>query len=288
MKLRLERRHPRDHHAVQRGPARRPRLPGRARALAGRRRLHRHRPPRLAGRGRDADRGEKRQVLETCVRAVGDRVPVVPGIAALSTAEAVALAQDAQQIGCAGLMVLPPYVYSTDWREMKAHVAAVLDATDLPCMLYNNPVAYRTDFTPEQIAELAAALPEPARRQGVEHRRAARHRHPRAPGRPPGDAGRRRRRDRRRRRRGRGRLDRGAGQRLPGRVGGAVPATRWKDAARRRTRSTAGSCRCCAWTPCRSSCSSSSWCRSRSGRAARACGRRGCAGRRGARGARWP
>jgi len=82
------------------------------------------------------------------VRAVGERVPVVPGISSLATAEAVALAQDARQIGCAGLMVLPPYVYSSDWREMRAHVAAILDATELPCLLYNNPVAYRTDFTP--------------------------------------------------------------------------------------------------------------------------------------------
>ena len=111
------------------------------------------------GEGATLTAAEKRQVLETCVRAVGDRVPVVPGISSLSTAEAVALAQDARQIGCAGLMVLPPYVYSSDWREMRAHVAAVLDATELPCLLYNNPVAYRTDFTPEHVAELALAHP---------------------------------------------------------------------------------------------------------------------------------
>jgi 4-hydroxy-tetrahydrodipicolinate synthase len=97
-------------------------------------------------------------VLETCVAAVGDRVPVIPGIAALSTAEAVELAKDAKSIGASGLMVLPPYVYSTDWREMKAHVRAVIAATDLPCMLYNNPVAYKTDFVPAQIAELAEEL----------------------------------------------------------------------------------------------------------------------------------
>lgn len=102
---------------------------------------------------------EKRRVLEVCVAAVGDRVPVIPGIAALSTAEAVALAKDAKSIGCSGLMVLPPYVYSTDWREMKAHVRAVIAATDLPCMLYNNPVAYKTDFVPAQIVELARELP---------------------------------------------------------------------------------------------------------------------------------
>src|ERR1044071_5346691 len=72
--------------------------------------------------------------------------PLVAGIAALSTAEAVALAKGAQDAGCAGLMVLPPYVYSTDWREMKAHVQAVMRATKLSCMLYNNPIAYKTDF----------------------------------------------------------------------------------------------------------------------------------------------
>ena len=53
-------------------------------------------------------------------------------------------------------MVLPPYVYVSDWREMKAHVSAVIGATKLSCMLYNNPVAYKTDFLPAQIAELAA------------------------------------------------------------------------------------------------------------------------------------
>ena len=52
-------------------------------------------------------------------------------------------------------MVLPPYVYKGDWREMKAHVTAVFRATSLSCMLYNNPLAYGTDFLPEQIAELA-------------------------------------------------------------------------------------------------------------------------------------
>lgn len=102
---------------------------------------------------------EKRAILETCVKAAGDRVPIIAGIAALSTAEAVRLATDAKSIGCSGLMVLPPYVYSTDWREMKAHVRAVIAATDLPCMLYNNPVAYKTDFLPTHIAELAAELP---------------------------------------------------------------------------------------------------------------------------------
>jgi 4-hydroxy-tetrahydrodipicolinate synthase len=79
----------------------------------------------------------------------------VAGIASLSTEEAVELAQAAERVGCSGLMVLPPYVYSSDWREMKAHVQTVIRATKLSCMLYNNPIAYKTDFLPNQIQEVA-------------------------------------------------------------------------------------------------------------------------------------
>lgn len=98
---------------------------------------------------------EKVALWSTLVVAVGDRVPVVAAIASLNTAEAVTLAKRAADVGCRGLMVLPPYVYRSEWREMKAHVESVLRATNLSCMLYNNPVAYGTDFLPEQIRELA-------------------------------------------------------------------------------------------------------------------------------------
>jgi 1-pyrroline-4-hydroxy-2-carboxylate deaminase len=111
------------------------------------------------GEGATLSPNEKRKILETCVTTLGERAPVVAAVSALSTADAVAIARDAKSIGCRGLMVLPPYVYSSDWREMKAHVDAVIRATDLPCMLYNNPVAYRTDFVADQIGELARELP---------------------------------------------------------------------------------------------------------------------------------
>ncbi len=98
---------------------------------------------------------EKAAVLRTVLQAVAERGAVVPGVAALATADAVQFARSAESLGCAGLMVLPPYVYSTDWREMKAHVSAVIGATRLPCMLYNNPLAYKTDFSAVQMQELA-------------------------------------------------------------------------------------------------------------------------------------
>jgi 4-hydroxy-tetrahydrodipicolinate synthase len=100
---------------------------------------------------------EKALLVRTAVAAVGDRIPVVLGVAALSTAEAVALARAGERAGARGLMVLPPYVYPGDWPELRAHVGAVLAATPLPGMLYNNPPAYRADFLPGQVAELAAA-----------------------------------------------------------------------------------------------------------------------------------
>jgi len=109
------------------------------------------------GDGATLNSAEKTEVLKTCIAAVAGRVPIVAGIAALSTADAVSLAQDAELAGCSGLMVLPPYVYLGDWRENKAHVAAVFEATKLSCMLYNNPVAYKVDYVPEQVVELLAA-----------------------------------------------------------------------------------------------------------------------------------
>lgn len=98
---------------------------------------------------------EKISILETCKRSVGDRVPVIAGIAGLSTAESVALAKRAEDVGCDGLMVLPPYVHKGDWRESKAHFDAVIRATSLSCMLYNNPIAYGTDISANQARELA-------------------------------------------------------------------------------------------------------------------------------------
>ena len=108
------------------------------------------------GEGATLSFTEKPAVLCTCVQAVQGRAPVVAAISALTTSEAVSLAKAAADLGCDGLMVLPPYVYQGSWREMKTHVAAVFQATPLSCMLYNNPIAYGTDFLPEQIHELAA------------------------------------------------------------------------------------------------------------------------------------
>jgi len=111
--------------------------------------------PGSLGEGATLSDEEKCELWEICVDAVGATAPVVAAISALSTPSAIGLAKAAEQAGCSGLMVLPPYVYRGDWRETKTHMMAVINATPLSCMLYNNPIAYGTDFLPENIAELA-------------------------------------------------------------------------------------------------------------------------------------
>ncbi len=100
---------------------------------------------------------EKIAVLSRLCERTRGRCPIVAGVSGMSTAEAVDLARDAERVGCRGLMVLPPYVYRGDWRETRAHLGAVIAATSLSCMLYNNPIAYGTDILPHQIKELAEA-----------------------------------------------------------------------------------------------------------------------------------
>lgn len=99
---------------------------------------------------------EKIEILKRVKRALRGRAPLIAGISSLNTAEAEALAKAAYTAGADGLMVLPPYVYRGDWRETEAHLSAVFRATPLSCMLYNNPIAYGTDVTPEEMVLLRA------------------------------------------------------------------------------------------------------------------------------------
>lgn len=98
---------------------------------------------------------EKRDVLKAALEAASGRVPVLAGVAEFSTAAACRLAEDAQAMGIDGLMVLPGMVYKSDARETIRHFRTVAKASDLPIMVYNNPVSYGVDISPEGFAELA-------------------------------------------------------------------------------------------------------------------------------------
>ncbi|MCP5114900.1 MAG: dihydrodipicolinate synthase family protein, partial [bacterium] len=98
---------------------------------------------------------EKLDVLRMAVETAGGRVPVLTGVAEYTTAGAVRFAGTAARVGVDGLMVLPAMVYKTDPRETLAHFRTVAKATELPIMVYNNPIAYGTDITPPMFADLA-------------------------------------------------------------------------------------------------------------------------------------
>ncbi|MEX2301850.1 MAG: dihydrodipicolinate synthase family protein [Bryobacterales bacterium] len=98
---------------------------------------------------------EKLTVLRAAVEAVAGRVPVLTGVAEYTTPLACKFAADVEELGVDGLMVLPAMVYKTDPRETITHFRGVARASNLPIMVYNNPVAYGTDITPEMFAELA-------------------------------------------------------------------------------------------------------------------------------------
>lgn len=107
------------------------------------------------GEGATLRAEEKIRILEVCGQVTRGRAPFIAGISGLSTEECVDLAYAAEHAGCNGLMVLPPYVYRGDWRETEAHFSAVLDATPLSCILYNNPIAYGTDLSARDVETLA-------------------------------------------------------------------------------------------------------------------------------------
>jgi dihydrodipicolinate synthase/N-acetylneuraminate lyase len=101
------------------------------------------------------DYREKLDVLKATVGHVAGRVPVLTGVAECTTAKACRFASDAREAGVDGLMVLPAMVYKSDPRETVAHFRRVAAATDLPVMVYNNPVSYHVDITPEMFVDLA-------------------------------------------------------------------------------------------------------------------------------------
>ena len=94
---------------------------------------------------------EKRAVLAAAREVAGGKVPVLSGVSEFTTASAMQFARDSEKIGIDGLMVLPGMVYKSDPRETLNHFTKVAGASDLPVMIYNNPLVYGVDIRPEAL-----------------------------------------------------------------------------------------------------------------------------------------
>jgi 4-hydroxy-tetrahydrodipicolinate synthase len=98
---------------------------------------------------------EKLSIIKEIKRVVNGRIPLLTGVAEYTTALACRFARDAEKLGVDGLMVLPAMVYKSDDRETLTHFRTVARATKVPVMVYNNPVSYSVDISPEMFKELA-------------------------------------------------------------------------------------------------------------------------------------
>ena len=99
---------------------------------------------------------EREQVLKTTLDAAAGRVPVIAGTNAGSTREVVAFSRQAEQLGCVGVMLAPPYYSLPRPEELFAHFRAVNHAIGIPIMLYNYPGRTGVDMAPEFIERLTS------------------------------------------------------------------------------------------------------------------------------------
>lgn len=97
---------------------------------------------------------EKKELVQVAKNKVGEKIPVILNIAEASTTDAIAQAKLAANWGADGLMLLPPMRYKSDDRETATYFKSVALSTDLPIMIYNNPVDYKIDFHPALFDQL--------------------------------------------------------------------------------------------------------------------------------------
>ncbi|MFM6925917.1 MAG: dihydrodipicolinate synthase family protein [Ferruginibacter sp.] len=97
---------------------------------------------------------EKEILVKFAIEKINGKVPVVINIAEGSTREALQQAAYAKAWGAQGIMILPPMRYKSDHRETVTYFKTVADSTDLPMMIYNNPVDYKIEVTLDMFDEL--------------------------------------------------------------------------------------------------------------------------------------
>jgi 4-hydroxy-tetrahydrodipicolinate synthase len=116
-------------------------------------------PNGTVGEGGSLSREERRAVIETVVGASAGRASVCAGISAATAEQAAVYARDAESAGADGAMILPPLLYRADERELVEFFGSAARASDLPLMVYNNPLGSGSDLLPERLALLAREVP---------------------------------------------------------------------------------------------------------------------------------
>ncbi|MCP9487185.1 MAG: dihydrodipicolinate synthase family protein [Gaiellaceae bacterium MAG52_C11] len=101
---------------------------------------------------------ERTQLVETVVRHLDGRIPVLVGTMNASTANAVRYSREAEALGADGLMIVPPYYYTPTEDEIFGYYRAIAEAVSIPIMLYNNPVTSNVDMSAQLVGRLTRAF----------------------------------------------------------------------------------------------------------------------------------
>jgi 4-hydroxy-tetrahydrodipicolinate synthase len=101
------------------------------------------------------DAEQRVAVVQTAIKAARKRVPVVAGVAATSTADAVAQARGYEHLGVDGILAILESYFPLKDSEVEAYFRAIADAVNVPVVLYTNPQFQRSDLTLDVIARLA-------------------------------------------------------------------------------------------------------------------------------------
>ncbi len=102
---------------------------------------------------------ERKTVAERAVRLVAGQIPVIIHVGTADTATTVALAEHATRLGCDAIAVVPPYYYRHTEGEVAGHFGAVVAATSLPLVVYDNPAFSGFEFRREFLEELIGRHP---------------------------------------------------------------------------------------------------------------------------------
>lgn len=97
---------------------------------------------------------EKEVLINTTLKIVEGKIPVIVNIAEQTTSEAITLAKRAEELGVNGLMLLPPMRYKATDHETVVYFKEIAKSTSLPIMIYNNPVDYKIEVTLDMFEEL--------------------------------------------------------------------------------------------------------------------------------------
>ncbi|NBK21079.1 MAG: N-acetylneuraminate lyase [Spirochaetia bacterium] len=82
---------------------------------------------------------ERIAIVDTVVKAVAGRVPVIAHVGTIRTADTIILASEAKKSGVDAISMIPPYYYKFTQEEILMYYRQVLDATGMPIIIYNIP-----------------------------------------------------------------------------------------------------------------------------------------------------